>query len=386
MAVSDSQKVDLLFKKLFGVAKTDLPANKSPSNESIASPSLIRGDTVWAQSEQIPTTAGSVSGIVQAYQTTGRIQCVADSTSTPISSVYPTWKTNLTDWIPPEFGSSYFIKVYADTSGTLDPTTGTPLSDAGIAGVGEWNFDYQSGVLNFIGGTIPATLTSSKVIFITGYRYIGAKGLGTAASANIGNLTFNDTTISISTTNGNLNLSGNGTGFVVINGTSALQLPSGNTSQEPGNASEGAIRYNNEISSLEYFNGNSWVATTSTITTQSISPDGASVTYTLDKSSVTEGIIVNLNGVMQQPYTAYTVSGNQITFTQIPLTTDIVEIRFITAGVAAQSTGSLALISNVAPAHSNSSGTKGQVAYDSSYMYVCVDTNTWIRSAISTSF
>lgn len=386
MAVSDSAKVDLLYKKLFGVTKTDLPANKSPSNESIASPSLLRGDTVWAQADQIPGTAATTANIVQSYQTTSRIECVADTTSSPISSVYPTWKTNLTDWIPPEFGSSYFVKVYAETTGNSNPTTGTPLSDAGIGGVGEWNFDYQAGVLNFIGGTIPSALTSSKVIYITGYRYIGAKGLGTAASANIGNITINDTTISVSTTNGNLNLSGNGNGLVVFSGTSAVQLPTGNTAQEPGNASEGALRYNTEVESIEFFTGNSWVSTTSTITTQSISPDGINDTFTLDKSSVTEGIIVNLNGVMQQPYTAYDVTGNQITFTQVPQTTDIVEIRFITAGVAAQSTGSLALISNVAPASSSSSGTKGQVAYDNSYLYICVDTNTWIRSAISTSF
>jgi len=58
--------------------------------------------------------------------------------------------------------------------------TGTQLSDAGIAGVGEWFFDYQAGILNFVGSSpIPAALTSSKVIYITGYRYVGEKGLRT---------------------------------------------------------------------------------------------------------------------------------------------------------------------------------------------------------------
>jgi hypothetical protein len=51
------------------------------------------------------------------------------------------------------------------------------MFDSGIGGAGEWFFDYQSGVLNFIGGTIPAALTSSKLVFITGYRYIGEIGL-----------------------------------------------------------------------------------------------------------------------------------------------------------------------------------------------------------------
>jgi len=150
MAISDTQKVDLLYKKLFGATKTDLATNKSPSNEAIASPALIRGDTVWVQSASIPATAAALANVVEAYQTTSRVQCTADATTTAIGSVYPTWKTSLTDWIPPEFGSTYFVKVYADTAGTADPTGNTALSDAGISGVGEWYFDYVSGVLNFI--------------------------------------------------------------------------------------------------------------------------------------------------------------------------------------------------------------------------------------------
>jgi hypothetical protein len=178
MAVSDSSKVDLLYKKLFGVAKTDTSTNKSASNETIASPTINRGDKIWTQANRIPSTASSVVGIVQGYQGTGSVQCVADGTSTAVGGVYPTWKTNLTDWITPEFGSTYFVAVYADSSGVSNPVaTGTQMFDSGIGGVGEWFFDYQSGVLNFIGGTIPAALTSSKVVYITGYRYIGEIGL-----------------------------------------------------------------------------------------------------------------------------------------------------------------------------------------------------------------
>ena len=179
MAITDSSKVDLLYKKLFGVAKTDTSTNKGASNESIASPALNRGDKIWLGAGDIPgTPPGSNTSAVQVYQTTTAVQCVADTTTVPVSSVYPTWKTSLTDWIPPEFGSNYFVKVYADNTGAANPaTTGTQIFDSGIAGVGEWFFDYQSGVLNFIGGTIPAALTSSKVIYIAGYRYIGLIGV-----------------------------------------------------------------------------------------------------------------------------------------------------------------------------------------------------------------
>jgi len=41
---------------------------------------------------------------------------------------------------------------------------------------------------------------------------------------------------------------------------------------------------------------------------------------------------------------------------------------------------------NTPPTHSNSSGVAGQVAVDSSYMYVCTAANTWVRSSITTSF
>jgi len=36
------------------------------------------------------------------------------------------------------------------------------------------------------------------------------------------------------------------------------------------------------------------------------------------------------------------------------------------------------------PATASSTGKKGTITYDSSYIYVCVDTDTWERVAIST--
>ena len=36
------------------------------------------------------------------------------------------------------------------------------------------------------------------------------------------------------------------------------------------------------------------------------------------------------------------------------------------------------------PASATATGTKGDIAYDSEYMYVCTDTNTWKRTALTT--
>ena len=122
MAITQTAYVDLLVKKLYGVDKTDLPGNKSPSNEAIASPLLNRGDKTWTQASSIPTTAAAVSNIVQAYTSTSLVECTGDNTTTPVSSVYPTWKTGLTNWIPPEFDTvngtnTYRVAVYFAATG-----------------------------------------------------------------------------------------------------------------------------------------------------------------------------------------------------------------------------------------------------------------------------
>jgi len=88
-----------------------------------------------------------------------------------------------------------------------------------------------------------------------------------------------------------------------------------------------------------------------------------------------------LNGVIQSPTTAYSVSGNVITFTETPLTTDIIDVRFISMG---QVFG-LNFGGNV-PTTSNSTGATGQVAYDNNFIYICVAQNTWIRANSQSTF
>ena len=157
MAIPQDQIVDLLYKQAFGVTKTDTAAIKSPSNESIPSPALIRGDTIWVQSNLIPSIAAPTTDIVQAYTGANAVQTVADNTTVPISGVYPTWKTNLTNWIPQEFGATYSVQVWVDNPGVSNPTlTGTQIFADGSGGTGQYYYNYQSGVLNFIGETIPA--------------------------------------------------------------------------------------------------------------------------------------------------------------------------------------------------------------------------------------
>lgn len=130
---------------------------------------------------------------------------------------------------------------------------------------------------------------------------------------------------------GNLTITPQAGTVLTINTTAAEILPTGNTAQRPSTIA-GAFRYNNELNTPEYFNGSVWTPMSSQITSQTIiSPDSVTSTFTLDNSTTAQAIIVSINGTLQQPYTAYTVTGNQITFAETPLQTDIIEVRFMTA-------------------------------------------------------
>jgi len=178
MSISDNQKIDFLWKKLgYGATKTDINSIKTATNEAIASPLLLDGNNLWTDAYQIPNILPSLSiGIIEIYDDSGNgsssIEAVKDTTATPNR----TWKTNLTNWIPPQFGSTYAVKVYIAPSGTTDPqTSGTRIFAAGSGNNDEFFFDYQSGVLNFIGDNLPAGLDGNE-IFIVGARYIGKLG------------------------------------------------------------------------------------------------------------------------------------------------------------------------------------------------------------------
>jgi hypothetical protein len=228
MALSTTEQLDYLWKKLgYGVTKTDTAANKLAFNEGIPSPLLLRADKIWAQAADIPISKpNATSSVVEVYKDgvgswSSTVKCIEDLGS----SDNRTWKTNSTDWIPPEFGSTYLVSVYIDINSATSPqTTGTQIFAAGASGVSndEWFFDYQSGVLHFIGINLPTAIASGvtgKSIFISGARYIGSFGFSESASittANLGNLNITGNTVSSINTNDNIVLDPNGTGNILL--------------------------------------------------------------------------------------------------------------------------------------------------------------------------
>ena len=181
MSITESQKVDYLWKKVgYAATKTDTGALKDATNEEIASPLLIRGDKTWNEASQIPSTKpASTSGVVTVYTTSLPVECATIATASTSRS----WKTNLTDWISPEFSpvdGSYLVNVYIHTAGNAGTAaaSGTQVLGAGSGNNDEWFFDYQSGVLHFIGTSLPNGVSfTGKSVYISGARYTGTIGL-----------------------------------------------------------------------------------------------------------------------------------------------------------------------------------------------------------------
>lgn len=338
MAISDTQKVDFLFKKLgYGVAKTDINANKAASNESIASSLLIRGDNVWAQASSIPAVKPSAtSSIVRIYDDSGNGTATVECTEDITASDNRTWKTNLTDWIPTEFGSTYQVKLYIDDASEAAPqSTGSQIFASGSGNNDEWFFDYQAGVVHFIGTNLPSAITTGvtdKRIYVVGARYIGAKGV-----AGTSDLTFTNTTIATSTSNANIILDPNGTGNVTIDTTTGLVIPTGTTAQRPGSPGAGTLRFNSSTGRVEVYDGSAWEAvggTSISVTSQTIDGDGSTTGFTLTQSATAGSIIVSINGVVQVPDSGYTVSGTSLTMAEAPASGDKLEIRFIASNTS----------------------------------------------------
>jgi len=344
MAISDTQKVDYLWKKLgYGATKTDTNANKLAPNEAISSPLLLRGDKVWQQAADIPTVQpGSSAGVVTVYPTSSPQECTADNTATANRS----WKTGVTDWIPPEVGSTYQAKVYiATASDAGNASSGDQVFATGSGNNDEWFFDYQSGVLHFIGTNLPNGVSfTGKSVYVAGARYTGTFGVGSTGGtdANVGNLTIADTTITSTTSGDDITIDAEGGSFI-ISGTTGFVIPVGTTAQRDGSPTTGTLRYNSTTGVLEIYDGTAWDSVGDTsATVDSFDGDNSTTAFTMTADSTTDGTIVDINGVVQLPTTAYTVSGNVITFTQAPASGDKITTRLLVTmvGTTAQAAGS----------------------------------------------
>jgi hypothetical protein len=182
------------------------------------------------------------------------------------------------------------------------------------------------------------SVQSNLIITLQGQVYANAN-VAAYLPGYSGNITANTFTGNVNT-----NYISASTGNVVtIRGTGALAVPVGSTANRP-TGQIGDIRFNTDIlvSTLEFFNGTTWIPFQNSITDQQLTPDGTSTSYTLNQGTANaESLLVSINGTVQRPGagSAYTVSGGNIVFAEAPLSTDIVDIRYIASAVSTALTG-----------------------------------------------
>jgi hypothetical protein len=219
------------------------------------------------------------------------------------------------------------VSVYIDAdSATAPQSTGTQLFAAGASATSndEWFFDYQSGVLHFIGTSLPtaiATGVTGKSIFVSGARYTGVFGLSTtnslaantvvvSESANIGNLRIVDTTISSSSTSANISIVPSGAGIVIVN--SALNV--GGSVTATHYYGDGGFLSNISASSLVGFNSSLINNNNSNVqvhpNTVNVSAQGTANVVVIDNSGMTVNGSVTAQSIYATNY--YDQTGNTI--------------------------------------------------------------------------
>ena len=203
MAISDTQKVDLLWKKVgFSKTKSDTNANKKAPNEAIVSDLIIKPAEVWSDVGSIPAT------IPNANTTVLRIYTELETTEDGTATNNRTWKTNTTNWVPPKFGATYQLKVYVDSAGSGNPASnGTQLFETGSGNDDEWYFDYQSGTLNFIGTNLPSGVSDGNSIFVSGAKYQGNTFATGIKDVTLYNATIDSLAAPLKTSDGGTGLS-----------------------------------------------------------------------------------------------------------------------------------------------------------------------------------
>ena len=204
--------------------------------------------------------------------------------------------------------------------------------DSSIATAGRAIVSYNSTVEIYDDNISPAWITT--VVDGTEVANVTVANTKIYNTVTLGNLTIKGNNVS---STGNIIVETQYPGIVKLYGNTAIQIPAGDDLSRPPNPVEGYIRYSTSRNSIEYWDGAAlaWqIPGEFTITSDTITPNGVSNVFILTSNTSTQGVLVNINGTIQQPYTAYTVTNNAIQFTEVPLTTDIIEVRTLAAGAA----------------------------------------------------
>jgi hypothetical protein len=167
-------------------------------------------------------------------------------------------------------------------SGNLDVTGNVTIGGNIIIG------DQNTDSINFVGGITSDLIPNANNTYDIGSDPLRWKDVY-AYQLNVGNLTVTNNNITTPVTNGNIEISANGTGFlsidnleiqdseirsisnsditltpngsgmVVIDSTVSLKIPVGISNDRPLTPQSGMIRFNSTLNRYEGYNGTSWV-------------------------------------------------------------------------------------------------------------------------------
>ena len=118
-----------------------------------------------------------------------------------------------------------------------------------------------------------------------------------------------------------------------VDSVKSMMMPVGTTAQRPLTGVAGMLRFNSTVTALEFYDGSDWQNAQGSFTvidSETFSGDDSTVAFTLSDTQTTASCIVSINGVVQLPTTAYSVSGTTLTFTEAPATGDAIEVRKLT--------------------------------------------------------
>jgi len=219
---------------------------------------------------------------------------------------------------------------------------------------------------SFSGNVLAGNLNSNAAVTgvtITATGNITGGNISTSGKANLGNIRISanditsvDTSLTVNSALANVSVkfSGTaanllvldaptntvniGTGTAVtgaklqIASTDSMLVPVGNTTQRPTGVT-GMVRFNTALNQLELYNNTTWVGAGSVftvVTADEFVGNGVQTNFTLTANSTTAASIVSINGVVQIPTTAYSVTGNVLAFTEAPAASDYVDARSLT--------------------------------------------------------
>jgi filamentous hemagglutinin len=309
-------------------------------------------------------TSLSVTGTVTAASTVGGV--ITGSTASLSGNV--TGGNVLTGGLISATGNITTAAALNGATLSLSGNVTSPLNVTGnITGGNLLTPGLISATATITGGNLATGGTASATGNITGGNILSGGLISTTGSATHGNIVITGNSVNMLNPGGtiqvngagantNFSVSGTGANVFFVNGstnsvsfgsstqttnaiaafntTTSILIPAGTQVQRPGTGVTGMMRFNSTTNALEIYNNTQWQSVGSTVFTviadEQFNGDGTTTAYTLASTQTTASCIVSINGVVQIPTLAYSVSGTTLTFTEAPAAGDVIDVRELT--------------------------------------------------------